>query len=107
QILQVDAVHTVPGGVVQEPDGTPDDLLIQGGDMGEQGGRGPEQRGAQLFGGEGALVPGLLVFGQVVDQLDQGGHILGDRTADRGAGHRANSSAGTRLWPRTVAAPWS
>lgn len=75
--------------------------------MGEQRGRRPEQRGAQLFGGQRALVPSLLVFGQVVDQLDQGGHILGHGPAHRGGAHRDTSSAGTRLWPRTVCAPWS
>lgn len=56
--------------------------------MSENRGPGAEQRGVQLFGRERAFVPGLLVFGQVVHQIDEFGDIGGSGAAEeRGGGH--------------------
>lgn len=73
QILQVNAVHAVPGGERAEPQSEPNDLLAlltRLGDVAEQRRSRTEQRGAQGGGRQVALAGRLLVRGELVHHLD-------------------------------------
>src|SRR5262245_34410391 len=84
EVLEIDAVATLPCGEIQEPQHRADRLaVLVVCDVTEQRRVRREQRGAQVILGQAAFVRGSLVGGEFVHHIDHSRYVLGTHRLDR------------------------
>jgi hypothetical protein len=104
QVLEVDAVTAHPCRERQEPQGEPDDLMLDDGDVGEDSRRRPEEGGAQRGGVELHLVARPLVLGEVAHEAGDGLDVTRFGGSNHGAA-KAPAASGFAVRRRAAVEP--